>query len=348
MTQIRNLHALLAFAMRDMSLVDDAHVGSCDFDKPNEVLALLLERACHRCFRRGIDRAYRSRDDQGTLPHGRIDVTRTVAGLLHTRGQLAFELEELERDTPCNRIIKRALHDVMRASDVDRHLRTRLSRYAGELGQVALVPPARWPTRIQAPRGNLAYQTALLVSELIHEQALPDLGERGRTGRLSIGEAEVAALYEAFIRGVTAYLLGPAYRVQAREPKWRVEDIDADASALLPRMRTDAHVTAPDGRTSIIECKFYEAPLQTGRHGDARRFRNSHLYQLLAYLRAESAESRPRGLLAYAHHEVQFDERFKLDGFEVRLVTINLNATWSVLRDQLAELARWVGHVQAE
>jgi len=71
MIRVGNLYALLGFSMRDLDLVSDQEVGACDFDRPHEVLAMLLERAVHRAFRRGIDRRYRTVEDSGPRLCGR-------------------------------------------------------------------------------------------------------------------------------------------------------------------------------------------------------------------------------------------------------------------------------------
>ena len=55
MIPIRNLFAMLAFCWRDAALVDDAGIGACDFDRPLEVAARLLDHVLRRLFRRGLE-----------------------------------------------------------------------------------------------------------------------------------------------------------------------------------------------------------------------------------------------------------------------------------------------------
>jgi 5-methylcytosine-specific restriction enzyme subunit McrC len=358
---IRNLYALLAFSMRDLNLVSDQEVGACQFDKPYEVLAILLERALNRAFRRGIDRQYQTLEDTGPRLRGTLNTARTIRGMLHLRGQLAFDTDELLRDTPANRLLKAALRELRGRKDVPTKYRRKLALYLSELAEVREVAKRgalRSLGGVRGPRGNAPYATALLLSKLVLAQQLVDAGGEESTLRGVLrDEHNLPLLYEGFVRGFSSHILGSGYRVRAKQPGWPVAEQSAEAAERMPQMRTDVHIqrASEGGETSgvgIIECKYYESPLSSGPHSQTPKWNSAHLYQLMAYLHADAAESpqrppsRTRGLLAYAHHEISFDETFTLHGFPFRMATINLELPWPVLRARVEDLVRWSAPVQ--
>lgn len=190
------------------------------------------------------------------------------------------------------------------------------------------------------------------IAQAIADRAGQPWGHGSRLRGLLQEEQDLAKLYESFMRGLSRYLLGNAYRVRAKEPKWPMHHHSSDAAKWMPSMRTDVHIehkvlTATTRTVGIIECKYYENPFGKSQYSDQDKWRNGHLYQQLAYMQAEVAvepgQLRPavRGTIAYAHHEYDFDETFELHGFPFRMVTVNLNLPWPELRARVEDVVRW-------
>lgn len=360
MILVRNLYALLAFNMRDLDLLSDQEVAGCDFEKPHEVLAILLERATYRAFRRGIDRQYQAQEETGPRLRGTLHTARTIHGLLHLRGHLAFEADELIRDTKANQVLKAALkiaHQHAHAhKQTNPQLSHRLTRYLAELTPVTTLQPPQaltLSTKTKGPRGNRSYTTALQLATFILSDHLVDpAGQTSKIRGAHLDPSLLPALFEGFIRGFTKHTLGPTYKVSAKQPPWPITQHSQTAAALMPIMKTDVCIETkplnhPTGQTTIIECKYYKDPTSSSAHSQTKKWHTSHLYQLLAYLQAEAAthpdrtKAQTRGLLAYAHHEADFDESFTFHGFNIRLTTIDLNQPWVKLRARVQDLAQW-------
>lgn len=336
---VRNIYALLAFAGRDIGLLDDNAIGACDFDGPYDVLARLLDASMRRIFSRGLHRRYREEDQQGPKPRGALDLGRTVGALLHIRGELAFRVDERVPDTAPNRVLKAALRGLLRDATVDRAVKTHLRRHFGRLSGVGDVAPGTaLVERTDVPRGLQVYRPALLVARLCQARMLPDEGQSGaQWRRLLESEDRMGELFEAFVRGFAHHTLSQTCKVGVRHLEWDRAGASTRGNALLPVMKTDVFLDWHHGPPTICECKFYRSPLAQHPQSAAAKLRSSHLYQLTAYLRAASRDSAdpPAGLLLYATVDESVHETMVLEGFPLTIVTLDLARPWEELRRQL-------------
>jgi 5-methylcytosine-specific restriction enzyme subunit McrC len=91
----------------------------------------------------------------------------------------------------------------------------------------------------------------------------------------------------------------------------------------------------------VIDTKYYARPL-AGSRFDGERLLAPHLYQLLAYLRNQSATpgQQVEGMLLYpasaASGELQLD--YQLEGFRVQVRTLDLAQPWPQIRQSLLAL----------
>ena len=70
------------------------------------------------------------------------------------------------------------------------------------------------------------------------------------------------------------------------------------------------------------------------------KIRSGHLYQLGAYLRNASAMAgweNVQGQLLYPAVDQNLDLNFKINGFEIKLTSVDLNQQWQVIEEKLLE-----------
>jgi 5-methylcytosine-specific restriction enzyme subunit McrC len=336
---IRNLYVLLAFAARDVGLMTDEQIGACDFDDEHEVLARLLDACMRRIFQRGIDREYTELHLQGPEPRGALDIARTITQALHTRGQLAFQVDERLPDTASNRVLRAALRVLLSVPRLSGQLRVRIRRHAERLQAVTDISPSvALALRPNVPRGLPAYRPALQIARLSLANALPDEGERGDAWRsLFRDDARMADLFESFVRGFAKHVLVGRAHVCVRQYEWTVEGATEAGLSLLPRMQTDVFIDWHAGTPTIGECKFYRDPFVIHRRGGTMKLHAAHLYQVMAYLRAARQESEPppAGLLVYATVGEAVWETMILDSYPLTIVSLDLTRPWPELRASL-------------
>jgi len=343
---IRNVYAMLAFCWRDADLIGGGALGACDFERPFDVAARLLDVALKRLFRRGLDMNYVIVEDAGPRPRGSLDLPRTNRELLVARGQLAFNVDEFSADTPANRLIKAATKVLLNTPDVDLGVREQLRRHMAKFAGVTDVAPQRaGGLRTIVPRHEYAYGEALWLARLALSTSLPDEGLTG-TGRTNLLRTQdrTGKLFEGFVRGAARHFLEGRAHVGAPHLEFGVQLAASRGLSLLPQMRTDALITWMSGERALIECKFYEAPLVISERGTQEKFRTGHLFQALSYLNALSkVGTQPSGTLLYASPGGSLDETMVLEGFPFRVTWIDLTAEWPALRQQVIDIVSWRG-----
>jgi 5-methylcytosine-specific restriction enzyme subunit McrC len=339
---------MLAFCWRDVSLIEAGALGACDFERPLDVAARLLDVALSRLFRRGVELRYAELAESGPRLRGSIDLPRTVRGLLRARGQVAFRVDELSEDTPANRLLKATVRSLLKSPEVGLDVRQQLRRHIARFAEVAdVVPTVAMNTRVVVPRNEHVYGEALWLARLTMSRWLPDEGISG-VGRTRVLRTQdrTGKLFEGFIRGVARHFLRHDARVDAPLLEFDVRSASQRAGMLVPQMRTDAVISWPNGRRNLIECKFYDTPLGMPDRGEQAKFRSVHLYQALSYLNAMNVtESIPSGTIVYASPGGALDESMVLQGFPLRVVWVDLAADWPVLRDQVIDVVSWRGAV---
>jgi 5-methylcytosine-specific restriction enzyme subunit McrC len=122
--------------------------------------------------------------------------------------------------------------------------------------------------------------------------------------------------------------------------RWRIDTEPGGKPALVPLMRTDVTLRSPES-TIVIDAKFYADPFP--RSSGVPKIRSGHLYQLFAYIK--HARGRPtnalvRGALVYASPNQWSLHRYRMDGHEIAVATIDLTQPWHAVHTQLINLLR--------
>ena len=189
------------------------------------------------------------------------------------------------------------------------------------------------------------YGNALRLSRLVLERSLPDEGAEGEAWRrLASDPDRMGELFEAFVRGYLAYRLGGRARVHAPWLEWDCTSYDEASLTMLPVLRTDVCVEAPSHAPLVIECKFYQTPFSQHAWGDVDKVRSGHLHQIFTYLRV--GERRwgqcPRGLLLYAAAGRSVDLVWSLEGYELRVRSLDMGAEWDRIETEFGDLVGFV------
>jgi 5-methylcytosine-specific restriction enzyme subunit McrC len=339
---IRNIFVMFAYASREMGLLDDRAIGACDFERPLDLVGRLFDASLRRLHRRGLDRQYQTLEESGLRPRGALNVSRTLNRLLHVRGELAWTVDELLPNTPCNRLLKAALRRLLQRETVEPEVRKRLRAHIALLSDVEEISPRKAvQLSVQVPRAIPEYHSAVLLSRLVLEHLLPDGGAGGKHSKdLQESPTRMGDLFEKFVRGFAEHEFRGAAVVKPRNHEWHAKPRGDTDLSLLPQLKTDVSIDWESGESTIVECKFYKDPLVHGPYSSQGKIRARHLHQLLGYLRARdrSAGPRPRGLLLYAMVDDSLHASWELDGYELSVAALDLTAEWGSIRKQLLTL----------
>ena len=179
----------------------------------------------------------------------------------------------------------------------------------------------------------------LHLCALIHENLYVDESREETHFRdFTRDDRQMHRLFERFLLRFYQREL-PGFTVSAPHLRWDVEGEAADV-AMIPIMRTDLVLASP-GRTIVADAKYYSETLSE-RFG-ASTVRSGHLYQLTTYLRhigRPAAEA--EGLLIYPRTSQSVSVNVRLEGFAVRVATVNLDQMWERIHEELVDLT--AGH----
>lgn len=338
---VRNLYYLFAYAWDQFPVAAEADSGEDAGPDGTALLTRVLVVGMLRQLRRGLDRIYVSHEEELAGVRGRIDLTRTLTGSLLQRGRTVSRYEELEYDSPANRLLKATLRRcaVDEAVPIALRRKVRALHRTLEVAGVGDVRPTRSAFRqIQIHRGNRRYRFLLHVAELLMENRFPDeAGSVGPFAAVLRDEARMAGLFERFL--LNFYRSEQrAFRASAEVVGWQVEPRDELSALLMPIMKTDIVLRSPT-RTIIADAKFYRQTLQSGFGKET--VRSGHLYQLFSYIKnMEPKEEVPvEGMLIYPTVQRDLTLRYRIAGHPVVVATVDLAASWASIRQRLLDLS---------
>jgi 5-methylcytosine-specific restriction enzyme subunit McrC len=318
-----------------------------DIEELPDLVGRLLVREVERRMRRNLSRGYRHREDVLTRLRGRIDILKTSTRQLLDAGEVACRFDELTLDTPRNRFVRAALERIARLASSD-DLAYRSRGLAGDLGRsgVSGVPPARsYLAQDQIGRNDAEDRFMLAVARLAFDLALPT--EEAGTMPLTKPDRDeywVRRLFEKAVAGFYAIELSPRGWVvrPGHALHWQVTTSSEGMAAILPSMKTDLVLDAPSGRRIVIDTKFTSI-ITKGWYRE-ESLRSGYLYQMYAYLRSQeqpetaSPWNEAVGLMLHPTIDKNFDETAKIQGHELRFVTLDLSKGPQAVRSSL----RWI------
>ncbi len=353
---IANLYYLLCYAW-DVLPPRGAVPGAAAEESPTAALALLthlLTLGLTQRQRRGFPVTFIPVETIGPHPRGQLLPGR-LARLPQAAalGHVPSRHYQPTLDTPLHRVVVTALRRSLATPPGD------LPPALRRAGRAALAPLTAvtsltelCPATVTAAARTLrpADTTAHLLlraAELLLLNLLPTThrsdgptSARTRFHDFRADEVQMGRVFEAFVRNFLRREQRAA-AVSSDVLRWRgATATTASALPLLPVMRTDTTLTTP-ARRLVIDTKFYARPLAGSRFESARLLA-PHLYQLLAYLRNQSAApgQRVEGMLLYPASAASGDLflDYQLEGFRVQVRTLDLAVPWPQIQQTLLAL----------
>jgi 5-methylcytosine-specific restriction enzyme subunit McrC len=344
---IQNVYYLFCYAWKFLPEDLAVDVGAVENPDILNLCAYVLTTGIDRLLRRGIDRGYLDVTEDCPRIRGRLDMAAMMNGLTWLNGRAVCRFDELSPDVLQNRILRTTIRWLTHAP-IESKLRNRLRETELRLSGIGTIPlTAQLFRRVQLHRNNSYYAFLMRVCELVHASLLPDRSGSDKSWFRDIlsDDKYMSAVFEEFIRNFyslkqTRFTVGRTY------PQWNATAGNPPELDSLPSMMTDVTLSSPN-QTIILDAKYYRDALQTF-HG-SKTAHSGNLYQLLAYLRGTSWKvpfgHRVSGILLYPVGEQTIDLSYTIDGYPVRLYTLDLRQSVTKIETDLLDLlaaeARW-------
>jgi 5-methylcytosine-specific restriction enzyme subunit McrC len=343
---VRNLWLLMLYASELTRFKDRFNaLVEADLDDLPELVARLLVQAVEYRLRRNLTQGYQNRRNALPRVRGRIDILRTEAQLLLSKGEVFCRFEDLTIDTPRNRLVRAAL-DLMGRLVQNEGLLRRCRGVSCSLARLGVsgVRPQRSELALdQICRNDSGDRFMIALAQLAFELALPT-EVAGRTAFVTPEreEAWVRRLFEKAVLGFARVELEPVgWSVRGGAPlNWQASFMSAGVKAILPRMVTDIILDSPNGRRIVVDTKF-SSILQSNRFGGAS-LKSGYLYQMYAYLRSQEGigltSHDTAGLFLHPALKEAVYERVMIQGHSITFATVDLGGAAAAVRKEL----RWI------
>lgn len=335
---IQNLYYLLCYSWNVLSEMGVIDVDKLESTELADLFALVLTSGVRHLARRGLDREYIAQQEVLTSIRGRIDMTTSARRFMFVHGKAQCEFDELSTDTLPNRILKGTLKLLSDVPELDTKLRRDVRRMLRRLPGISdiHIRDADF-AHVNLHANNRYYRFLLCVCELIHGSWLVD----ERTGKCRFrdflrDDKRMAAVFQNFVLNFYRRHR-PTLRARSEQIEWRASSVDANELALLPRMITDITLDLAE-TTLIIDTKYYGETLSA--HYGTQKVHSENLYQLMTYLtNAGLPESKQvEGMLLYPVVDRALRLRYTIQGFPVRVCTLDLAQKWQGIERELLAL----------
>lgn len=344
---VRNLWLLMLYASELMrikeafnALVED------DLEDIPDLVARLLAHAVERRLRRNISRGYQHRAQSVTRVRGRIDILKTEAQQLLSRGEVYCRFEELTTNTPRNRLVRAAL-GVLASLVRDHDLGGQCRALAATLGRAGVAGTR--PSRAELGQDQISrndHDDLLMVelAKLTFDLALPT-EEAGLTTLVSPERRDiwVRRLFEKAVLGFACVELAPiGWRVRGgTHMDWQTSAASDGIAGILPGMITDIIIDDPGaGHRLVIDTKFTSV-LGASRFGGAS-LKSAYLYQMYTYLRSQEGLDPlwddASGLFLHPAIDAHIRESVTIQGHAIAFATVDLTQGAQTIRAELRDI----------
>jgi len=344
---VYNLYYLLCYAWDRLDELDLVDVNASE--PPRDTLNLLgrvLANGVKALMRRGFERGYREQREELAGIRGRIAMAPTLRKQLWRYGRAECVFDELDHDTPANRIIRATLTVLLGSELVEDRLRhevTALHRHFRDVKEVrSSVTDCR---RVVIHRNNRHYGFLLDICSLILGMELPDeTGEGTKFRDFSRDHRAMAKLFEQFVRNFYEYHSEECglTEVTSKTIQWNGSPVDEESRRLWPGMHSDICLQR-HGTPVVVDCKFYTDVVKENLYG-GELISSSNLYQIFTYtenLAAVPGWEAVEGLLIYAQSGEPVDIAHTACGRLLRAATVNLNEPdWKSIHKRLVGLVQ--------
>ena len=335
---IRNIYYLLCYAWNRLEQGELVDVSQIPTTELADLFAFVLCDGIRHLARRGLEQGYETRHEELSGIRGRLDIANSLRRSLFPRGRAYCQYDELSVDTNANRILKAALLALLAVPELDRGLRKRAFATFRSLRGIREIKLSSAAFKsVQVSSNNQFYRFLLSVCRLICDSLLVD--ESSGTTRFrnfTRDEKKMAALFQSFLFNFIARECRQ-WAVKSENIAWQASSPTDPNLKLLPRMQTDISAVRP-GEYRIIDAKFYRDTLSS--FFDAEKVHSGNLYQMSSYLMNAKAIGgvQAAGMLIYPKVDRELREHYEILGRKVSLCTVDLQAPWQSIAQEIRSL----------
>jgi 5-methylcytosine-specific restriction enzyme subunit McrC len=334
---------MLSYAFDTLSGPKYRELGDEPFEHILDLYAAILSLGLGNQIRKGLGKDYVEKEFLSSHIAGKYNLSKSVTQNTLSKRQLYFTKEEFITDIHLNQVLKTYSMYLMKSKEVSKKNKKELKKCMLYFQNVSLISPyeVKW-NRIDYNRSNLTYKLLIHMCYLIQNYLLLSVENKNVPKGVFLGEKEISRLFERF---VLKYYLKHHKDLLVSSPviEWiKPEGVEFE---FLPKMKSDIVISNKD-ISLIIDTKFYSRMYQYRLDYDSQSQISSNMYQIFSYVKNYDKEhsGRVKGMLLYAQTEEENiqDSNYVLDNSEIYVKSINLNANFDEIKEQLEKLLVYV------
>lgn len=303
-------------------------------------LSKLLIKRLKSLIKQGYYKQYEEFHNVDSIVRGKILLKESFESFSYKQGKLHQINEEMTHDVLHNQIIKTILVYLHQNKTMDKSIDDEITFVLSHFTMISQIRlTERMFNNVQIHRNNRHYQFIMKLCYFIWQNYfLYDVDEAERKIQdVSRNHYNLATLFENFVKN---FYETEIKRANARS-EWLNWPAIGEKLSQLPGMKTDVSLSY-NGQKFIIDCKFYKNTfnLNFGKE----KVHSGHLYQLLAYLKADEAKRREKshGILLYPKVSGQsVNLSYNIYGFDISVYTLDLSKKWDHIHQRLLEIVNY-------
>jgi len=335
---IKNIYYMLAYSFQNLRKICDDAVETESFENIQDLLSVILYKGIYSQIKRGIYKDYIEEQDLLSCVKGKINFSESINTASIVNKKLVCQFDEYCENTYLNQVLKSTLDLLIRKGNIKGENKNLLRKIFIYFSQVDLIDIKHiaW-SKLSYHRNNITYKMLINICYLIINGLL--ITEDNGSLKLNqyLDDRYMHKLYEKFILEFYRKHY-PEFNPSASYIDWNVEE--TDGLEFLPNMQSDIMLNYTY-KTLIIDAKFYSHTMQT--QYDKKSFISANLYQIYTYVKNKDKKhtGNVSGMLLYAKTDEDIfpNNKYKMDGNEISVETLDLNCEWKYIYKRLTEIA---------
>ncbi|MEK4425103.1 5-methylcytosine restriction system specificity protein McrC [Solibacillus sp. FSL K6-1523] len=333
---IQNIYYMLCYSAGLLPEKDERAVSAIDNTELLEMFAQTFLHKVKSLVKKGFYKEYLIMQEARSTPKGKILFKESIAQQTFLKAQLACQFDEFTVNILPNQLLKATIHQLIKHPSVKKDTKDQLKKlypYFHEIELINLKP--QYFDQILLHRNNRHYKILLSMCKLIYFSNLIDENE-GVFDFIHFDQTnKMNELFEQFVREFYK-LEQPEYRVYRETMQWKVGAIHTGDASLIPKMQTDICLVN-NFKKIIIDTKYYKQALKMNFQMEPK-VNSENLYQLFSYLSNAEPREYMEGILLYPETDQYVNLAFEMNGFTMKVCTINLNQDWKKIKKDLLAL----------
>lgn len=341
---IKNIYYMFCYAWNVLEQSDSISLGSEKFDNIYNLFARIYINGTSSLIKRGFSRYYILENEKVSTLKGKINISDSIKEQTFRNGRVICQYDNFSEDIKLNQIVKTTIGILIKSPKLETGLRNKLLKLKLHFAGIQEIrfSKALFST-FRYNRNNNHYRMLINISQLIYQGLITNEIDNEIVFADFVRDKQMSKIYEKFVLNFfRIHLDEKKYNVHAPKMKWNLdEEISKEEFSLLPEMRTDIVIENKVKNTQlIIDTKYYEQTLVSSNWTDIKKVRNTHLFQIIAYVNNSDFAGNIEGMLLYPTVEKEINADFPILGKNIGIRTLNLDADWNEIYGRLLSVVR--------